>query len=150
MAARLATLPAHRPQGSAKICAIKTQPAAAELLNVSRRAVQSARAVQAQGVPELVGADPAAWVVSKNLHRRHLSESQRAMVAARLATLPRGANQHRQICLSRTQLEAAELLNVAARSVKSARAAQTPGVPELVDAVDSGARAARGQPSGHA
>ena len=88
---------------------------------------------------EYVGADPAAWVVSKNLHRRHLSESQRAMVAARLATLPRGANQHRPIGLSRTQPEAAELLNVAARSVGRARVVQQQGVPELVEAVDSGA-----------
>lgn len=88
---------------------------------------------------EYVGDDPVSWVVSQNLHRRHLSESQRAMVAARLAKLPRGANQHRQICLSRTQPEAAELLNVSPRTVKSARVVQQQGVPALVDAVDAGA-----------
>lgn len=46
---------------------------------------------------EYEGDDPAAFVVSLNLKRRHLSESQRAMVAAKLANMPRGgdgSNQH--------------------------------------------------------
>ena len=39
---------------------------------------------------EYTGDDPAAFVVSLNLKRRHLTESQRAMVAAKLANLDRG------------------------------------------------------------
>lgn len=78
-----------------------------------------------------------AYAVSVNVARRHLNESQRGLVAARLANLPRGANQHAQICAP-SQAEAAELLNVGRRSVQSARQVLEDGEPELVKAVESG------------
>jgi len=81
--------------------------------------------------------DPTAWVVSQNLHRRHLSESQRAMIASRLAKLKPGDNQHRPIGLT-SQSEASEMLNVSGRSVKRARVVQEHGIPELAVAVDEG------------
>lgn len=76
-------------------------------------------------------------VISLNLRRRHLDESQRAMVAARLANLPLGSNQHAQICAP-SQDSAAEMLNVSRRTVQHARAVLEHGAPELATAVDSG------------
>jgi hypothetical protein len=98
------------------------------------------RACVAAGVTprfEMFDGDEAAavrHVVSLNLKRRHLNESQRAMVAAGLAKLRPGANQHApsevaQICATSsvpvvTQREAADLLNVSRRAVQSARAVE--------------------------
>ena len=77
------------------------------------------------------------FVVSLNLHRRHLDESQRAMVGARLADMKRGDNQHVRI-LTTSQSESAKLLNVSRLSVNLAKKVQSQGVPELQTAVESG------------
>jgi N6-adenosine-specific RNA methylase IME4/ParB-like chromosome segregation protein Spo0J len=90
--------------------------------------------------PEFVdytGADPVAYVVSLNLKRRHLNESQRAMVAAKLATLKRGDNQHSPVGET-SQARAAELLNVGKRSVERAADVRDHGAPELQHAVERG------------
>jgi N6-adenosine-specific RNA methylase IME4 len=99
------------------------------------------RAAAAAGVPCPAriydGDDPVGFVVSLNLRRRHLNESQRAMVAAKVAKLPRGSNQHAQICAP-SQNDAAEMLNVSRRSVQYAREIVEHGAPELQQAVDRG------------
>jgi N6-adenosine-specific RNA methylase IME4/ParB-like chromosome segregation protein Spo0J len=84
------------------------------------------------------GDDAVAYVISLNLRRRHLSESQRAMVAAKLATMRRGDNQHSPIGET-SQARAAELLNVGKRSVERAADVREGGTPELVHAVEQGA-----------
>lgn len=82
------------------------------------------------------GNDPVAYVVSLNLRRRHLSESQRAMVAAKLVTLKLGDNQHSEgLPIGRSS----ELLNVGERSVARAREVIDHGATELVHAVEHGA-----------
>src|SRR5262249_32633156 len=60
-----------------------------------------------------------------------------AMVAARIATLPVGANQHAEISAP-AQAEAADLVNVSRESVQFARKVQQEGIPELVKAVEAG------------
>jgi N6-adenosine-specific RNA methylase IME4 len=98
------------------------------------------RACEAAGIEPVftvyTGDDPVAFVVSLNLRRRHLDESQRAMVAAKLATLRAGDNQHSEgLPIGRSS----ELLNVGERSVARAREVQEHGTPELVHAVERGA-----------
>jgi hypothetical protein len=81
------------------------------------------RACLAGGIePDFVpylGDDPLQFVISKNLKRRHLSESQRGYVAAKLETLKHGGNrksdQDANLHLDRD--DAAKLLNVCPRTV---------------------------------
>ena len=99
------------------------------------------RACEAAGVEPTftayTGDDPVAYVVSLNLRRRHLSESQRAMVAAKLATLRDG--QRADLVEGLPIGRASEMLNVGERSVARAREVQEHGTPELVSAVERGA-----------
>jgi DNA-binding transcriptional regulator YhcF (GntR family) len=85
--------------------------------------------------------DPFQWVISRNLHRRHLTESQRGMVAARLAKLKVGdvASQRIgvQICVPSIE-KAAEQLQVSPRTVNNAKSVIEHGSPELIRAVDEG------------
>jgi N6-adenosine-specific RNA methylase IME4 len=101
--------------------------------------------------------DPAVWVVSKNLHRRHLTESQRAMIGAKLLEYHRGAAKERQatstggvapqLVANLPQAEpkpeplkareaAAASVNVSPRSVQSAAVVVERGAPELIEAVE--------------
>lgn len=84
------------------------------------------------------GGDPVAFVVSANLHRRHLNEGQRAMVAARIATMRRGERTDLASIDAKSDAQAAEMLNVSEPSVERAKKVQRDGVPELVNAVESG------------
>jgi N6-adenosine-specific RNA methylase IME4/ParB-like chromosome segregation protein Spo0J len=86
---------------------------------------------------EYKGDDPAAFVISQNVMRRHLNPSQRAMIAGKLAKLRQGQPVKSQIC-DFTQARAAKLLNVSKRSVEHARDVIEQGAAALVAAVETG------------
>jgi ParB-like chromosome segregation protein Spo0J len=81
------------------------------------------------------GDDALGFVVSKNLHRRHLNESQRAAIAAEIANMPQGfrsdqpsANLQKVISVTK----AAEMMNVSPRSVETAKAIKDPDLKAAV------------------
>lgn len=82
--------------------------------------------------------DAVDYVVSENLRRRHLDESQRAMAATRLARLRQGRPEINRPIGRFTQADAARQLSVGERSVRRARVVDEQGVPELVKLVDAG------------
>lgn len=94
-----------------------------------------------------------AYVISLNLRRRHLNESQRALIAAELANLAHGVRADRSSDRGAnlpllddvegdpdpiTNAQAANLLNVSERSVKTARKVREAAVPEVVEEVRRG------------
>lgn len=88
---------------------------------------------------EYTGTDPLGFVISHNLKRRHLTDSQRAMVAAKIANLPKGRPSRTTPIGSFSADAAARVLNVPKRSIVRAKTVQSEGAPELVQAVEAGA-----------
>lgn len=87
--------------------------------------------------------EPWKYVISYNLHRRHLSSSQRAMVASAIATGKNGSNQHGveggQNCPPSSTIDAAATsLNVSPMSVKLAKVVQQHGSDAVKKAVEQG------------
>ena len=94
------------------------------------------------------------YVLSRNLHRRHLDESQRAMVAAKVREMlmpearerqGAGLKQGARVSVGtnsppreKTAVQAAVALNVSSTSVKSASTVLELAEPELVKAVQDG------------
>jgi N6-adenosine-specific RNA methylase IME4 len=90
---------------------------------------------------DYLGDDPLGFVISKNLHRRHLDTSQRAMIAAELANMRQGERTDLQPSANLQKVDrasAATMLNVSERSVASAHAIHEQGDPDLVRAVKTG------------
>jgi ParB-like chromosome segregation protein Spo0J len=101
------------------------------------------KACQQLGIPptleDFTGTDPVNFVLSLNLQRRHLTESQRAMVAAQLAT--RGKGRPSKTTPSRDGVStktAAKALKVGTASVERAKTVLKRGTPALVNDVKTG------------
>lgn len=96
--------------------------------------------------------DPWDYVISANLHRRHLNDAQRAMVAARMIEARRGGNHGNQYTKAAkgssatlagshapvTQSDAAAMVNVKSASVKRASIVNQRGTEDLKSLVDQG------------
>lgn len=93
-------------------------------------------------------------VISLNLHRRHLDTAQRAMIAAKIATMRHGGarrggddaggegaapDQAANLPLEISVDQAAAMLNVSPRSVRTAKAIERVAPAELTEAVSRGA-----------
>ncbi len=78
------------------------------------------------------------FVVSQNLHRRHLNTGQKAMAAARLANMRQGSRTDLSSNGETSQALAAEMMTVGKRSVERANKILSRGVPKLVQVVDTG------------
>lgn len=89
---------------------------------------------------EYSGNNPLGFVVAHNLHHRHLTESQRAMVAAKLANMQSGSRNDLASIDARSvsQPAAAAMLNVSRPSVQRAKAVVEHGTDELNNLVTTG------------
>ena len=92
-------------------------------------------------VTDYEGDDPLSYVLSLNLHRRHLTASQRAALAAEIANMAHGgdrkSDQSTKTDFDVTTEQAAEMLNVGRSGVFEAKKIQRES-PEHFDKVKSG------------
>jgi hypothetical protein len=102
------------------------------------------RACEEAGVEPLYdsydGDDPLGFVVSQNVARRHLDDSQRAMIAARLENVKQGrpGKDASWLFSPVTRADAAVMLNIGARSVARASEVLDKADPGVINAVEHG------------
>ena len=84
------------------------------------------------------GEDPQRWVLSANLHRRHLTASQRAMVTAKLVTTSGKGRPINGEHSPFTQADAAAAASVDRKTLAAAATVHRDGIEELVRRVEDG------------
>lgn len=94
--------------------------------------------------------DPVAYIISKNIARRHLTQSQKAVAKAKLLELPRGnpnlessknptnPKRAQNALASETIAEAAEKIDVSPRTLKQAKQVLKEGTPEQINEIQGG------------
>jgi N6-adenosine-specific RNA methylase IME4 len=100
-----------------------------------------ARACEAAGVelrtaPLPEGVNPRAFIISENLHRRHLSASQIAMVVASMTLKPMGRPPKNSSPELLSEAEAAKRYGVSVPHIKRAVHVRAHALPELIEAVE--------------
>ena len=85
---------------------------------------------------EYEGQDALSYVISLNLNRRHLNESQRAMIGARLANMKGRRKVDKSDHFSNK--DASEKLNVGLGTIKLAKKVQKEGIEDLQKSVEAG------------
>src|SRR5512139_918280 len=94
-------------------------------------------------VLDFYGDDPAAFVLSKNLHRRHLSASQRAMAVAACAEWtpvgrPKNPEPGSGFPAPMTSAQMAKAADVTNRTIRQAKVVVVKAVPEVQEKVKAG------------
>jgi N6-adenosine-specific RNA methylase IME4 len=84
--------------------------------------------------------DPLQWVISKNLKRRHVDESQRSYVASKIETLKHGGDRKsdQDANWQVDRATASKMLRVSERSIARAAVVRDKATPELQAAVEQG------------
>lgn len=82
---------------------------------------------------EYKGNNPLQFVISLNLKRRHLNESQRAVVASKLANMNWGGDRSKSPIGDLTQEEAAKIMNVSERSIQRIKQIEREAPEKLKD-----------------
>jgi ParB-like chromosome segregation protein Spo0J len=121
-----------------------------KILDGRRRQLAAHRAEVVPLYEEFEGDDEAAlrFVMRANIHRRHLSTTEAAMIAARIADMTREQTLQKGRVFSDarekasekpsgvSQAQAAEMMGVSRTSVQNAKAVIDTGVQEPIDAID--------------
>lgn len=87
------------------------------------------------------GTDPVRFVMDHNIHRRHLNESQRGMIAAKLSTMKHGGDRSKVEISTLPASKAAEMLNIDRHTVFAAKKVLSEGTAEEIKAVEQGTAA---------